>query len=171
MFRIRIHLIRIWIQHFRLITYPDPGFWWPNIFKSLQLKKYIFWIKTTIYLSLGLQIGRQSYIRSLQPSKKNILHLKTRISYIILNLWGIFALLDPDPHPDSKSGSRYGSTDLIESGSDTLPAMNITSYFLPLTFSGGRNKNPGQNSELEFSVGLPLLWSSILHGLSTILKY
>ncbi len=35
-----------------------------------------------------------------------------------LLLWVIFALLDPDP--DSKNGS--GSTDLIESGSETLIA-------------------------------------------------
>jgi hypothetical protein len=25
-FRIRIHLLRVWIQHFRLNTDPDPGF-------------------------------------------------------------------------------------------------------------------------------------------------
>jgi hypothetical protein len=31
-------------------------------------------------------------------------------------LWAIFALLDPDPDSDSESGS----TDLIESGSETL---------------------------------------------------
>jgi hypothetical protein len=36
-----------------------------------------------------------------------------------LFLWVIFALLDPDPDPDSESG--YVSTDLIGSGSETLP--------------------------------------------------
>jgi hypothetical protein len=33
-------------------------------------------------------------------------------------LWVIFAFVDPDPNPDSEYGS--GSTDLIESGSETL---------------------------------------------------
>ncbi len=50
-----------------------------KIWKNLQLKKnwIIFWIKTTIYLSLGLHKGRPSYIRSLQLSKENIQHFKT----------------------------------------------------------------------------------------------
>ncbi len=53
--RIRIRLIRIRIQHFRLNTDPDLGFWWPKIEKNLQVEKIlIFWgSKTTIYLSLG----------------------------------------------------------------------------------------------------------------------
>ncbi len=34
--RIRIHLIRIRIQHFWLNTDPDPGFWWPKIGEKLQ---------------------------------------------------------------------------------------------------------------------------------------
>jgi hypothetical protein len=55
---IRIHLIRIQIQHFRLNTDPDPGFWWPKIEKNLELKKKYFFFKskTTIYLSLGLHL-------------------------------------------------------------------------------------------------------------------
>jgi hypothetical protein len=35
-------------------------------------KKLYFWIKITIYLSLGLHKGRSSYRRSLHPSKENI---------------------------------------------------------------------------------------------------
>jgi hypothetical protein len=37
----------------------------------------------------------------------------------VLLLWVIFALLDPDTNPDSESGSIYGSTGLIESGSES----------------------------------------------------
>ncbi len=115
--RIRIHFIRIRIQHFRLNTDPDPdpSFWWPEIEKNLQLKKknIFFLSKTTIYLSLGLHKGRPSYKRSLQlkrehPTLQNLKFLKN-----FLLLWVIVALLVPDP--DSKYGS--GSTDLIESGS------------------------------------------------------
>ncbi len=38
----------------------------------------------------------------------------------LLLLWVIFALLDPDPDLDSESGSGGRSTDLMESGSETL---------------------------------------------------
>ncbi len=38
-----------------------------------------------------------------------------------LLLWVIFALLDLDPDSDYKSVSGYGSTDLIEFGSKTVP--------------------------------------------------
>jgi hypothetical protein len=38
-----------------------------------------------------------------------------------LLLWIIFALLDPDTSTDPNPESGYGSTDLIESGSETLP--------------------------------------------------
>jgi hypothetical protein len=80
----RIHLIRIRIQNFRLNTDPDPdpiririqGFLFPKIEKNLELKKNFF-SKTTIYLSLGLYEGRPSYKRSLQLSKENIQHFKT----------------------------------------------------------------------------------------------
>ena len=41
-----------------------------------------------------------------------------KILDFFLFLWVIFALLDPDP--DSESGSRYGSSDLIEFGLETL---------------------------------------------------
>ncbi len=68
--RIRIHLIWIRIQHFRLIPIRIQGFWWPKIEKNLVEKN--FFIKTTIFLSLGLHKGRPSYKRILQLSKKNI---------------------------------------------------------------------------------------------------
>ncbi len=55
----------------------------------------------------GLQKGRPSYRRSLQPSKENIQHVKIW-NFFSLFYGVIFALLDPDP--DSESG--YGSTDL-----------------------------------------------------------
>jgi hypothetical protein len=55
-FRIRIHLIRIWIQHFMLNTDPDPDpIRMQNFddqkFKKLQLKQEldIFGSKTVIY--------------------------------------------------------------------------------------------------------------------------
>ncbi len=43
-FWIRIHWFRIRIQHFRLNTDPDPGFWWTKIGKNLQLKKICYGI-------------------------------------------------------------------------------------------------------------------------------
>ncbi len=72
--RIRIHFIRIRIQHFRLNTDPDPdpiriqGFNNQKLEKNFSLKEnYIFFgSKTTIYLSLGLHKERPSYRRSLQ---------------------------------------------------------------------------------------------------------
>ncbi len=45
MFRIRIHLIRIRIQHFRLNAYPDPGFWWKKNWKMFTAKKNFFYQK------------------------------------------------------------------------------------------------------------------------------
>ncbi len=47
--------------------------------KKLQLKKkfHIFFIKTAIYLSLGLHKGRPIYRRSLPPSKEYIQGVKT----------------------------------------------------------------------------------------------
>ncbi len=78
MFRIRIHLIRIRVQHCRLNTDPDPGFWSP------------IWSKIAIYLSIGFDKGRPSYRKSLQNSK----HFKTWNFFFFL--WVIFALLDPD---------------------------------------------------------------------------
>ncbi len=148
--RIRIHFIRIWIQHFRRNTNPDLGLYWPKIGKKLLLKKKFnfFLSKTAINLSLGLHKVRPSYRRSLQLSKEAIQHFKTWTFKFI------FALLDPDP--DSESGSR--STDPIESGSnpdpDPQPCYEIWSgfqgcssripdpdpYFLPIPDPGSRGQ-------------------------------
>jgi hypothetical protein len=60
-----------------------------------------------------------SYVFSPQKrtsSAKNMLFIN------FLLLWVIFALLDPD------SQSGYGPTDVIESGSETLPLPNITCF-------------------------------------------
>ncbi len=116
-FRIRIHVVRIRIQHFR----PNPiG---SRVLMTKNLKKitaeiffYIFGSKTDIYLSLGLHKGRPDYRRSLLPSKENIQYFKTwNFSFFspIYRMWFILGLLDPDP--DS------GSTDLIESRSISDP--------------------------------------------------
>jgi hypothetical protein len=106
--RIRVYLIRIRIQHFRLNTDPDPDTTririqpgsrvLPKIEKIYSWKKKFFESKTTIYLSLGLRKGRPSCKRSLQPSKENIQHCRTwNFLTFILLLWVIFALLVPDP--------------------------------------------------------------------------
>ncbi len=97
-FRIRIHWVRIRIQHFRLNTHPDPILMTTNG-KNLQLKFYsIFLILYCNLLILGLYKGRLNYMRSLQPSKENIQRFKTWNFLIFFPfLWIIFALLDPDP--------------------------------------------------------------------------
>jgi hypothetical protein len=80
--RIRIHFIRIRIQHFRLNTVPiriqsrSRALMTKNKIKKLQLK-FFFLIKTTIYLSLGLHKERPSYKRSLQLSKEAIQHFRS----------------------------------------------------------------------------------------------
>jgi hypothetical protein len=62
---IPIHFIRIWIQHFRLNTDPDPiriqGFDDQKMKKITAEKTKFFGSKTTIYLSLGLHKGRQNF--------------------------------------------------------------------------------------------------------------
>ncbi len=83
--QIRIHFIRIRIQHFRLNTNPDPHPIWIQGFNDQKLKKnyswkknlIFFWSKNAIYLSLGLHKVRPSYKRSLQLSKEAIQHFKT----------------------------------------------------------------------------------------------
>jgi hypothetical protein len=70
----------------------------------------------TIYNFLGLHKGRPSYRRSLQLSKETYSTSKHEIFKKILLLWVIFYLLYLSS--DSEYGS--GSTDLIESGSETL---------------------------------------------------
>jgi hypothetical protein len=55
-------------------------------------------------LSLGLNKGRTSYRRSLEPSKENIQPAlqNMKIIYFFLYLWVIFAHLDPDPATQMK---------------------------------------------------------------------
>ncbi len=74
-FRIRIYLTRIRIQHFRLNTVPDPGFWWPKIVKNFQLEKtnFFFGIKNynlPIPMRLCHHKGCSSYRKSLQLAKE-----------------------------------------------------------------------------------------------------
>jgi hypothetical protein len=64
---------------FSSVVDPDPG--WAC--DDQKLKKYsrnffksFFLTKIAIYFSLGLHKGHPSYMRSLQPSKENILHFK-----------------------------------------------------------------------------------------------
>ncbi len=115
MFRIRIHWvqIRIRIQHFRLNSDPDQSgstvLMRAKIEKYLQLKIffYIIWSKILMYLSLGLHKGRPDCRRSFQPSK----HEK------FSELFSIFVC------PFCPPGSGSGSTDLTESGSETLTIL------------------------------------------------
>ncbi len=110
--RIRIHFIRIRIQlqHFRLNTDPDPGFWGPKIEKKITAEKKIkfFGSKTAIYLSLGLYKEIPRYRRSLQLSKEAIQHFRTWTfqknfyfcgsflpSWIWIRIW----ILNTDPDP------------------------------------------------------------------------
>jgi hypothetical protein len=57
------------------VPYPDPGFDGQKFKKSIA-EKSCFSIKTC-NLSLGLQKGRPSYRKSLQPSKAKIQHFRT----------------------------------------------------------------------------------------------
>jgi hypothetical protein len=116
--RIRIHLIRIRIQHFWLNTDRDPdpiriqGFYDQKFKKFAAEKKFNFFYQTTIYLSLGFHKERPCYRRSLVVKREHSAIQKHDISNFFLLLWVIFALLDPDS--DS-------SIDLIESGSNPDP--------------------------------------------------
>jgi hypothetical protein len=73
--RIRIHLIRIWIQHFRLNTDPDPiwiqGFDDQKWKKNLQVKKYLIFIgsKTTISYPLAYRKDVQATEGTFSPQK------------------------------------------------------------------------------------------------------
>ncbi len=76
------------IQHFRLNTDPDPGFWWPKIGKKITAKifLYIFWIK-----NCNLLIPKA--LKREHPSLQNMKFLN-----FFIFVWVIFALMDPDPH-------------------------------------------------------------------------
>ncbi len=90
---------------------------------TTEKKIKFFWSKTTIYLSRGLYKGHPSYRRSLQLSKENIQHFKTWNFLIFFYFCGSLALLNLDPDPDSEYGSVSGSTDLIDTGSNTDPDL------------------------------------------------
>ncbi len=53
----------------------------------------------------------QKKLSSLKRDQPGLQNMK------FLSFFSIFVGLDPDPDPDFESGSRYGSTVLIESGS------------------------------------------------------
>jgi hypothetical protein len=61
----------------------------------------------------------QATEEAFSPQKKHpeLQNMKFLNFFLLLRI--IFALLDPDTDPNPES--RYGSTDLIESGSETLP--------------------------------------------------
>ncbi len=89
---------------FFLIADPDPvqnpRFRWPNLEKICSWKKLdTVPLDKTIAtkVSLCLHKGRAIYMRSLQPSKKNIQHCKTWKFFTFFNICRSFALLDPDP--------------------------------------------------------------------------
>ncbi len=117
MFRIRIRRVRIWIQHFRLNTNPDPGpvFWWPKIDIYCWDKNWYFFYQKLQFTSPPQRTSKlqekPSALKTEHPAFQNITFL--------LVLWVIYALLDSDP--DSESGS--GSTDLIESGFNSDPDL------------------------------------------------
>ncbi len=101
-FRIRIHWVRIRIQHFRLNIDPDPdpGFWWPKILKNLKLKTFdiFFLFKNRNLLNprppkrtSKLQ-EKSSALKRDHPALQNMKILK-----FFQFLWVIFALQDPDP--------------------------------------------------------------------------
>ncbi len=106
---IRIHWIRIRIQHFKWIRIRDfMTKNWRRKKYSWKFFKYFFDKKIAIYLYLGLHKGRPSYRKSLQPSKQNIQHLKKwNLLTFFLFLWIIFRfwigiliqIADPDKDP------------------------------------------------------------------------
>ncbi len=96
---------------------PDPiriqGFDDQKLKRIYSRKKKKFGSKTAIYLSLGLHKGSPSY-RCLQLQPPALQNMKFLDFFLLL--WINFAFLDSE---DSESGP--GSTDPIESGSNTDP--------------------------------------------------
>ncbi len=125
--RIRIHFIRIRIQHFRMNTNPDPDTIRNQGFNDQKLKKNYSWnffiYQTAINLSLGLHKVCPSYRRSLQrpsnTSKHELLQIFFYFCGSFLPFWIRIRIPNQDPDLDSESGS--GSTDPIESGSNPDP--------------------------------------------------
>ncbi len=128
MFRIRIHFIRI-----RIHCFVEQK--WEKFTAEKKINNFFESI-TTIYLSLGLNKGRPRYRRSLQLSKRtSTLENKEFFNFFLL-LWFI-----------CPPGS--GSTDLIESGSNTDPdpkhwlqAITILVTKLQLCFIFVSSPNP-----------------------------
>jgi hypothetical protein len=110
--RIRIPLIRIRFQHFRLYTDPDPdpiriqGFDDKKfIFLAMKLKKnLIFWGSKTrvkfIY-PLGLQKDIQATEEASSPQKRTSSTSKHEISKYFSTFMGHFCLLDPEPDSET----------------------------------------------------------------------
>ncbi len=145
--RIRIHFIRIRVQHFRLNTDPDPGLEWQKIEKKLQLKKKLnfLWSKTTIYLSVGLHKEHPSYRRSLQLSKEAIQHFKTWTLKKNLYFCGSFLpswirIRIPKPGPDPLTRLNPDPQPWLE-----VPAPANGGRYLVLESAGGlRYAQPDQ---------------------------
>jgi hypothetical protein len=83
--RIRIYSIRIWIririQHFRLNSDPDPGFWWTKIWKNLQLKKKLnFQIKLQLTHPLDSIKDIQATEEAFSPQKRTSSTSRHKIS-------------------------------------------------------------------------------------------
>ncbi len=94
--------------------------------KKLQLILLFFWWKIGNYLSLGINAGRQSYRRRLQPSKENIQHFKTWNFLIFFFFVGLFWPL--------RSGSSRPKLMRIHADSDPkhlLKACVVNSVFDP----------------------------------------
>jgi hypothetical protein len=89
-----------------------------NVKKIYSGKNFLFQIKNCNLLIPRPPQRTSKLQEKPSPSKKIIEHFKTwNFLTFLLLLWIIFALVDPDPV--SESGS--GSTDLIESVSDSYP--------------------------------------------------
>ncbi len=110
------------IQRFRQNTDPDPD--QDPVRIRIQSR-----FKIAIFLSLGLNKGRPSYRRSLQPSKENIQHFKTWNCLIFFYFCESFLsscirIRIPNPDPDMDPLS-WLNPDPIPNGSKTLPAIQI----------------------------------------------
>ncbi len=89
-FRIRVHWVRIRIQHFRLNTDPDPGFWWLDIEKIYSWKKNLiyFLIKSCNLLIFGLHKVLARYI--IKPLALKREHPALRIMKVLFFIFFYF---------------------------------------------------------------------------------
>ncbi len=90
-FRIRINLIQIRIQHFRLNTDQDPGSNKQKLKKNYSTKKLNFILIKNYNLPIPRRPERTSKLQKKPPALK-----RKHLNFLLL-LWVIFALLDPDP--------------------------------------------------------------------------